>query len=174
MKSRTAFRLLLLLLLALPGRLAAQSQSAGGSIEGTVTDPSGAVLPGTTVTVKNEATGVVRTTTTDGSGVFRAPLLPVGHYEVTAVLAGFATTKRANQSLTIGQTLVADMSLKVASAQEEVTVTAEAPVIEANRTQQASTVGERAVASLSPTPAFFRSRRLRGERRARRDRAGFV
>jgi dihydrofolate reductase len=126
MKSRTAFRLLLLLLLALPGRLAAQSQSAGGSIEGTVTDPSGAVLPGTTVTVKNEATGVVRETTSDGSGVFRAPLLPVGHYEVTAVLAGFATTKRTNQALTIGQTLVVDMSLKVASAQEEVTVTAEA------------------------------------------------
>jgi outer membrane receptor protein involved in Fe transport len=128
--------------------LSAQSQAAGGSIEGTVTDASGAVLPGATVTVRNEGTGVVRETTTDGSGLFRAPLLPVGRYEVAAALSGFATTKRPGQTLSIGQTLVLDLSLQIASAQEEVTVTAEAPVIETSRTQQASTVGERAVTNL--------------------------
>ena len=149
MKSRTAVRLLLLLLLVVPGRLAAQSQSAGGSIEGTVTDESGAVLPGATVTVRNQATGVVRETTTDGSGVFRAPLLPVGLYEVTAALAGLrhhqAPEPVARPS---ARPWSIDLSLKVAAAQEEVTVTAEAPVIETTRTQQASTVGERAVANL--------------------------
>jgi len=149
MKPRIAGLLVCLTVLPfVPGRLLAQSQAAGGSIEGTVTDASGAVLPGATVTVRNEATGVVRATSTDGSGLFRAPLLPVGSYEVTVALSGFATTKRPRQTLTIGQALVLDLSLPLATAQEEVTVTAEAPVIETNRTQQASTVGERAVSNL--------------------------
>ena len=73
-------------LLALPGVAAAQSQAAGGSIEGTVTDESGGVLPGAAVTVKNQATGIVRETVTDRAGVYRAPLLPVGDPEIRALL----------------------------------------------------------------------------------------
>lgn len=142
------FVLLAAVLALAPSDLRAQAQSAGGAIEGTVTDESGAVLPGATVTVRNQGTGIARETTTDGSGVFRAPLLPVGTYEVTAALSGFATTRRPNLTLTIGQTLAVDVSLKVATAQEEVTVTAEAPILEATRTHQASTVGERSVANL--------------------------
>jgi outer membrane receptor protein involved in Fe transport len=137
-----------LLLAASPAPLFAQAQSAGGAVEGTVTDESGAVLPGATVTVRNQATGVARETTTDGVGVFRAPLLPVGSYEVTAALSGFATVRRPNLTLTIGQTLTVDVALKVASASEEITVSAEAPILEATRTQQSSTVGERAVSNL--------------------------
>jgi outer membrane receptor protein involved in Fe transport len=135
-------------LLALPVRVHAQAQAAGGQIEGTVTDQSGGVLPGATVTVRNTATGVVRETTTDASGLYRAPLLPVGPYEVTAALAGFSTTKRPNLQLSIGQTLTADINMKVSGAQEEVTVTAEAPIIEPARTHQATTVGAVAVANL--------------------------
>src|SRR5690242_2442061 len=105
--------LLMVLLTALPASLWAQAQSAGGAIEGTVTDESGAVLPGAIVTVRHLATGVSRETTTDGVGVFRAPLLPVGGYEVTAALSGFATVRRQNLTLTIGQTLAVDISLKV-------------------------------------------------------------
>ncbi len=138
----------LLLLLAPSHALLAQSQAAGGAIEGTVTDDSGAVLPGVTVNVRNTANGLVRETPTDAQGVFRAPLLPVGDYDVTASWQGFATTKRTGLTLTIGQTLVVDVTLKVAAAQEEITVTAEAPVIEVSRTQQSSTVGARAVANL--------------------------
>jgi outer membrane receptor protein involved in Fe transport len=151
--SRTMLKPWLFVLLAAavalaPSPLRAQAQSAGGAIEGTVTDESGAVLPGATVTVRNQATGVSRETTTDGSGLYRAPLLPVGTYEVTAALSGFATTRRPNLTLTIGQTLPVDISLKVATTQEEVTVTAEAPILEASRTHQSSTVGERSVANL--------------------------
>ena len=138
----------LALCLLLPPPALAQSQATGGAIEGTVTDESGAVLPGVAVTIRNQATGITRETTTDGSGVYRAPLLPVGTYEVAAGLQGFATTRRPNLTLTIGQTLIVDISLKVASAQEEITVTAVASVIEATRTHQASTVGERLVANL--------------------------
>ena len=132
----------------LPCPVAAQSQAAGGAIEGTVTDQSGGVLPGVTVTVRNTATGVTRETTTDATGLYRAPLLPVGPYEVTAALAGFSTTKRPNLQLSIGSTLTADIQMKVSGAQEEVTVTAEVPVIEPARTHQATTVGAVAVANL--------------------------
>jgi len=152
MIARTASKLPVLaglvFVLFLPHPLAAQSMAAGGAIEGTVTDESGGVLPGVTVTIRNVATGVLRETQTDPSGVYRAPLLPVGTYEVTAAMSGFATTKRPSLTLTIGQVLTADISLKVAATQEEVTVSAEAPIVDPGRTAQASTVGERAVANL--------------------------
>ncbi len=135
-------------LMASPPAALAQSQAAGGAIEGTVTDQSGGVLPGVTVTVRNTATGVTRETTTGATGLFRAPLLPVGPYEVTAALTGFSTTKRPSLTLSIGQTLVVDVEMKVSGAQEEVTVTGEAPVIEPARTHQATTVGAVAVANL--------------------------
>src|SRR3954469_8159854 len=106
-------------LLAVPIPAQAQAQAAGGQIEGTVTDQSGGVLPGVTITIRNTATGVSRDTTTDSSGLYRAPLLPVGPYEVTAALTGFSTTKRPNLDLSIGQTLTADLQLKVSGAQEE-------------------------------------------------------
>jgi outer membrane receptor protein involved in Fe transport len=136
---------LLFALTALP--LLAQSQVAGGEIVGTVTDETGGVLPGVTVTVRNQATGVSRDTVTDKAGRFRAPLLPVGTYEVSAVLQGFATTRLKDLTLTIGQTLDADLKMR-AAASEEIVVTAEAPVLDRERSAQASTVGPRAVASL--------------------------
>jgi outer membrane receptor protein involved in Fe transport len=139
---------LVLALASFPSPVAAQSQAAGGAIEGTVTDQSGGVLPGVTVTIRNQDTGITRETTTDAHGLYRAPLLPVGTYEVTGTLSGFATTKRPNLNLSIGQTLTADLDLKVSGTQEEVTVTAEAPIIEPARTHQASTVGAAAVANL--------------------------
>lgn len=136
------------LILLAPLAARAQSLAAGGAIQGTATDESGGVLPGVTVTIRNTATGVVRETQSDGAGRYRAPLLPVGPYEVTAALTGFATTKRPSLTLSIGQVLEVDLTMKVAAAQEEVTVTAEAPIVEPGRTHQASTVGERAVANL--------------------------
>jgi outer membrane receptor protein involved in Fe transport len=138
----------LALFLVAPLTVHAQSLAAGGAIEGTVSDQSGAVLPGVNVTVRNTGTGIVRETQTDPAGVYRAPLLPVGTYEVTGALSGFATTKRPNLTLNIGQVLSVDLTLRVAAAQEEVTVTAEAPILEPSRTHQASTVGATAVANL--------------------------
>lgn len=126
---------------------AAQSQASGGAIEGTVSDEDGGVLPGVAITVRNQGTGATRETTTGTDGLYRAPLLPVGTYEVTASLDGFATTVRTGLVLSIGQTLRADVSLGVAAA-ETVTVTAEAPVIEEARTAQASVVGPQSIATL--------------------------
>ncbi len=126
----------------------AQSQAAGGTIVGRVTDESGGALPGATVVVRNQATGLTRQTTTDEAGAYGAPLLPVGTYEVTAALDGFATTKRPDLALSIGSVLTVDLALQVAAQEETITVTAEAPVLEAARTAQASTVSARAVENL--------------------------
>jgi len=135
---------LLLVCVSLP--LCAQSQ-VGGEIVGTVTDETGGVLPGVTVTIKNQATGVTRDTQTDSAGRYRAPLLPVGTYEVSAALQGFATTRLKDLTLTIGQTLAVDIAMRAAAA-EEIVVTAEAPVLDKEQSAQASTVGSRAVANL--------------------------
>ncbi len=135
-------------LLLLPSAATAQSQAAGGTIQGTIKDSSGGVLPGATVTLKNQATGVPRELQTDSTGAYRAPLLPVGVYEITASLTGFGSVKRPNVRLEIGGNLEIDLTLGVATAAETVTVTADAPVLETGRTHQASTVGEQAVANL--------------------------
>jgi hypothetical protein len=138
----------LLLLLLLPlASASAQSQATGGEIEGTVSDEAGGVLPGIAVTVRNQETGLTREATTDESGRFRVPLLPVGTYEVTTRAEGFATSQSKDLVLNIGQTLTVNVTLQVAAA-DQILVTAEAPVIEVGRTQQASTVSERAVANL--------------------------
>lgn len=125
----------------------AAAQTPTGSIQGTAVDQSGGVLPGVTVTISNTATGAGRTVVTDELGLFRALLLPVGPYEVTAELQGFATLKQS-VPLTVGQTVTLRLQMTVATVQEAVTVTAESPVIETSRTQVSATVNEVAVANL--------------------------
>ena len=78
-----------LLTVALAVPAFAQSQAANGSIEGTVKDSSGGVLPGVTVTITNIDTGAERSVVTNESGLYRAPLLPLGTYRVVAELQGF-------------------------------------------------------------------------------------
>ena len=72
----------------------AHAQSATGEVQGTVVDQSGAVLPGVAITNTNTATGATRETVTDASGLFAFPGLPVGPYELTAALQGFAPRRQ--------------------------------------------------------------------------------
>src|SRR5687768_6917634 len=83
----------------------ALAQSATGEIQGTIVDQSGAVLPGATVTIVNTATGATREVTTDANGLFAVPGLPVGPYEITASLQGFATQRQPDARVQVGQTL---------------------------------------------------------------------
>jgi carboxypeptidase family protein len=83
-------------LAAAPGTLA---QEITGTITGTVADQTGGVLPGVTVTVRNTGTGLTRELQTGAEGGYNVPLLPVGRYEVTFVLAGFQTTAAQNIQL---------------------------------------------------------------------------
>lgn len=126
----------------------AGAQSATGSIEGVVVDQSGAVLPGVTVTITLPVTSLTRTVTSDDQGLFRAPLLPVGLYDISAELSGFTPRKQSGIRLTIGQTLTLRVEMSVASLSESVTVQAQTPILETGRSQVSSTVGETAVQNL--------------------------
>src|SRR3990172_6470682 len=83
--------------------LVAEAQLTTGTLTGSVSDPSGAAVPGATVTVKNVDTGVSRTTTTGPTGRYEAPNLPVGSYEVRATMPGFQTSVRAGIELSVGR-----------------------------------------------------------------------
>jgi hypothetical protein len=100
-------------------------------LTGTVTDSTGAVLPGVTVVAVNDATGNSFEGVTDGTGSFRIPVR-VGIYRVTAELQGFTTVLRTGIPLLVGQTINVDLEMKPSTIQETVTVTAEAPLIEVN------------------------------------------
>ncbi|HZT74035.1 MAG TPA: TonB-dependent receptor [Terriglobales bacterium] len=95
---------------------------ATGSITGTVTDKSGAVIPGATVTVTNAAQGVTRTTTTNAEGSYLVGGLSAGTYDVTVVAKGFNKSVTTGIPLHIGENLRADATLQVGQVENEVTV----------------------------------------------------
>jgi outer membrane receptor protein involved in Fe transport len=126
----------------------AHAQSATGSIEGTIVDQSGAVMPGVTVTVVQTATGTSRTAVSDDNGVFRVPLLPVGVYEITAELSGFRSRKQPDITLNVGQTVTLKIEMAVSGVAETVNVSGGTPVLETSRTQVSDTITEVAVQNL--------------------------
>src|SRR5438094_6222578 len=137
---------LLLALLAAP--LPARAQATTGTISGTVTDESKAVLPGVTVLVKNTETGATRTLVTDERGGFRALNLTPGIYSVTADLQGFTTARRENLTLEIGRDVAADLSLKVGAVSEQVTVQGAATNVELSSTVAGGVVSTTQIAEL--------------------------
>jgi len=120
-----------LLVLALP--VVGRAQEA--TFAGTVTDPTGGVLPGVTITAVHEATGNTFTAVTDDRGEFRLPVR-VGVYRIATELSGFTTVNRSVQIL-IGQTAEVDVQMSPSAIQETVTVTGEVPLVDTT----SSTVG---------------------------------
>lgn len=125
-----------------------QAEIGGAAINGTVTDPSGAAVPNAKVTAANIATGLTRTTQTNEVGLFSFSRLPVGTYDVSVELQGFKTTKRTGLELPVGAVVNADLSLEVGAAQETVSVTGEAGVVESTRSQTSTNVSEKQVRDL--------------------------
>jgi len=140
--------ILVLCLVLFSAAALAQSQATTGVIEGTVTDASGGVLPGVTVTLRNTATNYEQVQVTDSGGRFRGVLLPLGPYEARATLQGFSTQVLKGLNLGVGQTLTVEIKLGQAAVSEELIVTAEAPLIETARTEGATRLGEEAVSDL--------------------------
>lgn len=99
-------------------------QLGKGVITGTVTDPSGAVVPGATVTIVNQGTAIQRTETTDPQGVYRFELADVGTYTLRVSSSGFANYEATGLVLTVGQTVTSDVRLEVAKTAQTVTVEA--------------------------------------------------
>jgi hypothetical protein len=108
----------------------AQTQITTGVIQGSVTDTTGANLPGVTVEARNLDTNLGRTDVTDQDGRFVFLQLPPGRYRVTFSLTGFATTVQENVQLTVGQAITLPVTMKVSGVQETVTVTTGTRVIE--------------------------------------------
>src|SRR5260370_38613943 len=126
----------------------AQGEIGGASLNGTVTDSSGAAVPSAKVTATNPATGLTRTTATDQSGLYSFQQLPVGSYDLTAEATGFKVSKRTGVSLTVGAVATVDIPLEIGTAQETVSVTAEVPVVETTRSQTSTTVTTKQVSDL--------------------------
>ena len=93
-----------------------------------MTDTSGAVLPGVTITIRNLDTGVERTHVTNEVGFYSAPFVPIGRHAVVASLSGFATVTRSGITVGLNQTRVVDIQLDP-QLTESVTVTGDAPVL---------------------------------------------
>src|SRR6202022_2624410 len=120
----------MMLFFGLFAAVAAHSQVTGATLAGTVTDPSGATVPGAQISVKNNATGVTREVTSDSSGLYTVANVIPGDYEVRVSAKGFSTAKHSGVSLAVGQQQQLNFSLKVGETSQTVEVTGAAPQIE--------------------------------------------
>ena len=116
----------ILLLAAMP----AWAQLATAELNGRVTDSSGAVLPGATVTVTQTATGLVRTAVTESNGTYLLSSLPTGPYRLEVSLQGFRTYVQTGIVLQVGATPTINASLAIGALEEAVTVEAAAPLVD--------------------------------------------
>ena len=106
------------------------AQVTGATLSGTITDASGAVVPGAQIIIANLSTEVTRKSLTQSDGFYSAPNLPPGSYEVTVSARGFATVTRKGITLNVGGNQILDIPLKVGPATEQVEVDQRAPILQ--------------------------------------------
>ncbi|HEY7839228.1 MAG TPA: carboxypeptidase-like regulatory domain-containing protein [Terriglobales bacterium] len=141
--------LLVMFLAGFVGIRPAMAQADSGSITGVVTDPSKAVIPAAQVTLTSVDTGLVSHATTDRSGVYTFSPVKIGDYTVTATANGFATTTRKGLHVNLQQRIEADVQLTVGASNQQVEVTAAAPVLQT----QSGAVGQSySAATINNTP----------------------
>jgi hypothetical protein len=148
MKLKILVPLLLICACLLLNARSAPGQNTTGRITGRLTDPTGAVIAGAKVTVRNLGTGEVRTLTTDSSGDFTATLLLPGRYSVTAEHAGFKTSIQNDITLEVDQRVRAALHLDVGSATQKVEVAANALTLDTDTPAVAQTINEKQVSEL--------------------------
>lgn len=121
---------------------------AEASITGTITDSSGAAMPGSTVTIKNDENGFIRKVTTDTAGRYDAPSLPLGRYDVTAEKPGFKTEIKTGLTLVVGEQAVVNLKLQLGEVKQVVTVKDEGPVVNVTTQATSGLVGDTQVKDL--------------------------
>jgi len=109
--------------------------TASATLQGTITDPTGAVVGGATVTITSKDQGWARTTTTTDTGLYRFELLPAGFYSLKITHTGFASASVDRAELLVGQTTTLDFQLKPGQVSETIEVSAQAPVVDTEKTQ---------------------------------------
>ena len=143
---RGVFSVLVLTLSLAPH--SAFAQAVSGTILGTVTDSSGAIMANAKVTVVNEGTGLTRTVVADTNGEFTAPSLPTGHYTLIAEASGFKTLTLSNIQLGVDQRARIDVKLEVGSVSESVTIEARAPLLQTSSSELGTTVTNQQIEAL--------------------------
>ena len=118
----------------------AMAQEQRASIEGTIRDSSGGVLPGVTVEARSPSLAGVETTVSDRTGVYRFPALRPGRYEITAALQGFQSAKSSNVGLELGQILKVDLVMGVGGVTEAIKVTVDSPLIDVKQNSAGANV----------------------------------
>ena len=130
MKSQHRFSVLTLALFVLWAAPFLCAQQTGASITGHVTDPSGAVIAGTKITITSTATGSVYTTESDNAGIYRIPFAAIGEYTLTAEKTGFRTYVQKGVTLIVDQKVTVDIELQLGAVSQSVTVTADAALLQ--------------------------------------------
>ncbi|MGH9772571.1 MAG: TonB-dependent receptor, partial [Candidatus Acidiferrales bacterium] len=138
----------LFLIVACTVSAGAQSSRVGATLEGTITDSSGGLIPKATVSLRNPATNQTRDIATDDRGFFRAEELAVGTYEVRVEHPGFAAYQHAGIDLSLGQTVHLEIVLAPASASAAVTVTAAPAAMDTSQTSVVSSVDQERIEEL--------------------------
>jgi hypothetical protein len=134
-------------LVLLAGAALAQT-SGSGTIAGTLTDPSGAVVPGAAVTIRETDTGIERKTATNEAGIYNATFLKPGHYEVSVTKSGFAKVVRTDLTLQVGQILTVDFQAPIQSTESTVTVAGATSVVDTEKTDVSQVVSTAAAENL--------------------------
>ena len=126
----------------------ASAQTITGAVTGTVTDASGAAIPGVRVTVTNTATNVANTTQSNASGVYNFPFLPVGEYNVAAETQGFKRTVVGPFRLEVNQIARFDLKMEIGEITQSVEVTAVAAILQTESTATGDTITSTKLTSL--------------------------
>jgi hypothetical protein len=119
-----------ILAISISGAGQAYAQVSGATLTGTVKDSSGAVIPNAQIAITDVATGVTRTVSPGGAGLYTAPNLLPGTYEIRVTATGFSTQVQRGVTLTVGAQQVLDFTMRVGQVSQTVEVTTEAPTVE--------------------------------------------
>jgi hypothetical protein len=142
---RRGFAAILLLLVTF---VIVGAQESRGSLNGTVSDPNGAALPGATVEVRNVETNVANSATTNEEGAYSFPFLNPGKYTLTVTSQGFANAVRENIEIRVAERITLDVPMSVTGVGETVTTVATAPVLETGSVSTGTTVTQRQIQEL--------------------------
>jgi hypothetical protein len=146
--SRLISRTLCLFAFAILAAASALAQAGTSRVNGTVTDSTGAVVAGATVTAKNEATGASQTQTTNDAGLYAFPSLPLGIYTITVERSGFKTVQRTKNELQINTPLAVDVVLEAGQVSEVVTVQGGAEQLQTENATIGNVVEHKAIEQL--------------------------
>jgi hypothetical protein len=148
LKMRGAFGVVLVMVLGVSMLTPVHAQVAGGTMLGTVKDPSGAVVTGAQVTIMNIATGVSRVVPTDGNGSYSAANLLPGAYSITVSAPGFAVEEQSGIDVTVGSQMLINVKLRPGTTREKIEVQSVTPGVQLTTSALSDQVGSKTVTDL--------------------------